>query len=115
MAALLASGMGYNRRARRGCCLSDKIALSDIANSIESIPPMAARTFATDPQIAAAPVGEPKFLGFNALRGRSEHSFGIPIHNLWDKKIRNLWDSSIIYGTASQTSRCLAGRGSFRG
>ena len=60
-------------------------------------------------------VGEPKFLGFNALRGRSVHNFGIPIHNLWDKKIRNLWDSSIIYGTASQTSPCLAGRGSFRG
>jgi hypothetical protein len=29
------------------------------------------------------------------------HNFGIPIHNLWDKKIRNLWVSSIIYGTAS--------------
>jgi len=87
---------------------------------------MAARTSENPPQIgAAAPhdaapeaatgVGEPKFLGFNALRGRSVHNFGIPIHNLWDKKIRNLWDSSIIYGTASQTSPCLAGRGSFRG
>ena len=55
---------------------------------------MAARTSENPPQIgAAAPqpaspdVGEPKFLGFNALRGRSVHDFGIPIHKLWDKKI----------------------------
>ncbi len=46
-------------------------------------------------------------MGFKALRGRSVHNFGIPIHNSWNKKIRNLWDSSIIYGTASQADRSV--------
>jgi hypothetical protein len=31
------------------------------------------------------------------------------IHNSWDEKSRNFWDSSIIYGTASQADPCLAG------
>ncbi len=47
-------------------------------------------------------VGKSKFVGLKALSGRHAHNFGIPIHNLWDEKSRNLWDSSIIYGTASQ-------------
>ena len=57
----------------------------------------------------AKPVGESEFMGSKAPSGRGVHNFGIPIHNLWDKKIRNLWDSSIIYGTASQSDPCLAG------
>jgi hypothetical protein len=44
-------------------------------------------------------VGESEFMGFKAPSGRSVHNFGIPIHNSWDKKGRNLWDSSIICGT----------------
>ena len=31
------------------------------------------------------------------------HNLENPIHNLWDKKVRNLWDPSIICGTAPQT------------
>ena len=40
-------------------------------------------------------------MGSKAPSGRGVHNFGIPIHNLWDKKIRNLWDSSIICGTGT--------------
>jgi hypothetical protein len=47
----------------------------------------------------AGSVGEPKFVGFKAQSGRIAQNFGIPIHNSWVKKGRNLWDSSIICGT----------------
>ena len=53
-AALLASLWAANRRARRRVCMSDNLALSDVVRSMESIPPMAAQNFATDPQIGAA-------------------------------------------------------------
>jgi len=55
-------------------------------------------------------VGEPEFMGFRPLRGRNEHNFGIPIHNSWDEKRRNLWDPSIIHGTALQPAPFLTGQ-----
>jgi len=58
---------------------------------------------------AGGAVGESKFVGFKAPSGRTVHNFGIPIHNSWDEKIRNLWDSSTIYGTARQTDPILVG------
>jgi hypothetical protein len=65
--------------------------------------------FRLNQRTGACSVGESEFMGSKAPSGRGVHNFGIPIHNLWDEKIRNLWDSSIIYGTASQSDPCLAG------
>ena len=49
-------------------------------------------------------LGESEFVGSKSLSGGAAHNFGILIHNLWDEMVRNLWDSSIIYGTAPQST-----------
>ena len=46
--------------------------------------------------------GKSEFIRSKVLRGHCARNFGIPIQNLWDEMIRNLWNSSIICGTAPQ-------------
>ena len=53
---------------------------------------------------AVADIGESEFVGSKSLSGGAAHNFGILIHNLWDETVRNLWDSSIIYGTVPQST-----------
>ena len=103
MTALYRQFRALNRRACLGKGMSDNDGLSDMIRN----PCNAGRVAAF--RSLDSHVGESEFMGSKAPSGRGVHNFGIPIHNLWDKKIRNLWDSSIIYGTASQSDPCLAG------
>jgi hypothetical protein len=89
--------------------MSDKLALSDLWTTARKSGSVICAHWADWPENSNpgvgfsrlnGGVGESEFVGLDGSRGEIEHNFGIPIHNLWDKRIRNLWDSSIICGTA---------------
>ena len=105
MTALVATLMWRNRRACRGERMSDKIELSDVFTDRAkngAFPPKGGFSCPFPSSAKTPSVGKSEFMGFRPLRGRNAHNFGIPIHNLWDERRRNLWDPSIICGTALQ-------------
>ena len=111
-----------NRRGCRAICMSDNAGLSDMAENPAKTPGVVRISWPESPEkraprvdFRARSVGEPEFVGLNAPARRSGRNFGTPIHNSWDAKIRNLWDSRMICGTAPRSAPVRPARTDFDG